>query len=108
MKVKYDKSIKQIEDKVLSGAIPSGQLLKDCILRHRRDLETGKERGIYFDHEKGLDVIKFAELLNDFKNEPAELFWWQKLEYSTSAVRGKVGASQGGVRSIFPRRFLSR
>lgn len=81
MKVKYDKSIKQIEDKILSGAIPAGQLLKDCVIRHRRDLETGKERGIYFDHEKGIDVVRFAELLNDFKNEPATLFWWQKLEY---------------------------
>lgn len=77
----YDKLIKEIEDRILSGVIPAGQLLKDCIIRHRKDLETGAERGIYFDHQKGIDVIEFAELLNDFKNEPAELFWWQRLEY---------------------------
>lgn len=80
-KRKYDKSIREIEDKILNGKIPAGQLLKDCVLRHRKDLEHAHKRGLYFDHEKGTDVIKFAELLNDFKNEPATLFWWQKLEY---------------------------
>lgn len=79
--MKYSKEIKKIEEDILSDKIPSGQFLKDAVLRQRKDLEDGYLRGIYFDHEIGQEVIDFAELLIDFKGDPMEVFWWNKLEY---------------------------
>lgn len=49
-----------IED-VLSGSIPAGSWIVKAFKRHRRDLETGAERGLHFDPTAGQDVIYFCE-----------------------------------------------
>lgn len=80
MSVKYSDEILKIENDILSGKRIAGQLLKDCIIRHRDDLQNGHKRDIHFSHEKGQDALDFAESLNGYNGEPAKLFWWQKLE----------------------------
>ena len=76
----YDSQVWEIEEDILSGKRPAGKNLIQCIKRHRKDLEDGHERGIYFDEEIGEEVLTFAESLNDYKGEPTQLFWWQRLE----------------------------
>lgn len=87
----YNQEIHEIEEDILSGKIVSGQLLKDCIIRHRKDLKEGGERGISFNCEIGQDVLDFASELNGYNGQPAVLFWWQKLElyYFFGWRRGK-------------------
>jgi phage terminase large subunit-like protein len=46
---------------VLSGAVPAGPWIIKACQRHRRDLETAKERGFYFDPAAGQRVIEFIE-----------------------------------------------
>lgn len=76
----YDKKVLRIEEDILSGARPAGELLKQCVRRHRDDLLNGEVRNIYFSHEKGMEAIEFAEALNDYRGEPTKLFWWQRME----------------------------
>lgn len=76
----YNTEIYQIEEDILSDKIPSGELMKYCIKRHRKDLQEGHERGLHFDTDIGQDVLDFAEGLNGYNGEPAVLFWEQKLE----------------------------
>ena len=48
-------------DDVLSGRIVAGNYIKKAFERHRKDLKTGKERGLHFEPDAGQYVIDFCE-----------------------------------------------
>ena len=70
-------------NKVISGEIIAGNLVKLACQRHLDDLATGYQRGLYFDYEEVVIVIEFFEnFLHHSKGEWAgqkvELSLWQK------------------------------
>lgn len=56
-------------DAVLSGEIPACTWVKQAAARHLRDLETGAERGLWFDESAAQLVIDFFGLLKHSKGE---------------------------------------
>ena len=67
---------------VLSGDVPACHWVRCACERNRRDLETGEERGLWFDEEKARTAITFFRLLKHSKGEWAgrtlELEPWQQ------------------------------
>lgn len=68
---------------VIAGRIIAGPHVRDACNRHIKDLETGPERGFFFDHEKAGWVIEFFQevlCLNggDFEGVPYDPLPWQK------------------------------
>lgn len=67
---------------VLEGAIPAGALIRQAVERHLRDLETGQERGIWFDRAAAQFAIDFFGFLKHSKGEwrglPFILEPWQQ------------------------------
>jgi len=68
---------------VVSGKIIAGPHVRGACARHLRDLETGAERGLWFDQEAALRAIGFYRdvlRLNggEFEGLPFELLLWQK------------------------------
>jgi phage terminase large subunit-like protein len=62
--MKYNPIAKKYENDILTGKIKSGKLFSLAIERHRRDLKEGHKRGLYFDHEKGQQILDFADVVN--------------------------------------------
>lgn len=67
---------------VLEGTIPAGNLIRQTVERHLRDLETAQERGIWFDRNEAQYVIDFFKFLKHSKGEwrgqPFVLEPWQQ------------------------------
>lgn len=67
---------------VVEGSIPAGALIHQAVERHLRDLETGKERGLWFDRAAAQFAIDFFNFLRHSKGEwagdPFELSPWQQ------------------------------
>lgn len=61
---------KYAED-VLSGRQIAGKHIISAVKRHLSDLETGKDRGLWFDHDAGQRVIDFTEQLRHWKGSKA-------------------------------------
>lgn len=59
---------------VVSGASVAGRLVKLACQRHLRDLETGGERGLYFDVAAAQHALGFFGYLNLAKNRPFTLY----------------------------------
>ena len=66
---------------VLSGAIVVGPWILKAVQRHVRDLETGHERGFYFDAAAGQHVQDFIETFCTPPNQetPMVLMPWQRV-----------------------------
>src|SRR5690554_4565746 len=66
---------------VLAGELPAGRLVRLACERHLRDLETGHQRGLWFDNEAAERAIAFFGFLRHSKGEWAgrafELSPWQ-------------------------------
>lgn len=71
-------------DDVLSGEVVSCRLVKLACERHRRDMETGHERGLWFDETAARMAIAFFAILHHWKGEwagqpvilePCQQFW---------------------------------
>ena len=92
------KIVQQYINSVLSNEIPACKWVKLACERHLRDLETGADRGLYFDPEAAQLVISFFGLLKHSKGEWAGqiihlepwqqfmlwvLFGWKKEEDGT-------------------------
>lgn len=69
---------------VLSGRIITGRWARMACERHRRDLENGHERGLYFDEQAAKVAIAFFSVLRHWKGEwggkpvhlePCQQFW---------------------------------
>lgn len=79
-----DFTAEQYVDDILSGTVPACRWIKLACERHRRDLETGHERGLHFDESAAKIVIAFFSVLRHWKGEwggkpiklePAQQFW---------------------------------
>ena len=72
----------QYADDVLSGKIVSCRWVRLAIERHMRDLETGHERGLYFDEDAAWHIIDFFQFCSHLKGEwagrPIDLEPWQQ------------------------------
>jgi len=70
-----------IED-VLSGKVIACHWVQAACKRHRKDLDEGKKRGLYFDHAAAKKIIVFFSLLKHSKGEwagrPITLEPWQQ------------------------------
>jgi phage terminase large subunit-like protein len=53
--------VSQYAEAVCSGEIVAGPHVRHTCERHFRDLESGHERGLYFDHEAAERVYEFFE-----------------------------------------------
>lgn len=71
-------------DSVLDGTVTACRWVRLACERHRRDLERGRERGIYFDGNAARVAIAFFSVLRHWKGEwggrpivlePAQQFW---------------------------------
>lgn len=69
-------------DDVLSGQITACRWVRLACERHRRDLETGHERGLYFDETAAKVALAFFRVLRHWKGEwagqPVTLEPWQQ------------------------------
>ncbi|MGV0961872.1 MAG: terminase large subunit [Limnohabitans sp.] len=67
---------------VLSGEVLACKWVRLAVERHMRDLETGHERGIYFDENAAWHIIDFFQFTRHLKGEwagrPIELEEWQQ------------------------------
>ena len=67
---------------VVAGDIPAGEWIRKACARHIEDMETGPERGLYFDENAGQHVIDFFGFLRHSKGKWAntvfELEPWQQ------------------------------
>lgn len=69
-------------DRVLAGIQPAGKLQRLAVERHRRDLQHGAERGLWFDRASAQHAIDFFGFLQHSKGEwartPFALSPWQQ------------------------------
>jgi phage terminase large subunit-like protein len=74
------RTAEQYIDDILSGKILAGPYIIKAFQRHRRDLETAKGRGLYFDPEAGDFVIDFCETFctPSDRDTPMQLIPWQQ------------------------------
>lgn len=74
--------VREYAEKVLSGKILAGGLIKKACERHLRDLETADMRGLYFDPDAAHHAIDFFRFLRHSKGEwggcTFELELWQR------------------------------
>lgn len=79
---RVDDPVTQYARDVVDGRIVTGRLVRLACERHLRDLETGEERGLFFDVEAARHAIDFFGYLRHSKGEWAgsivELEPWQK------------------------------
>ncbi|MCP4426913.1 MAG: terminase large subunit, partial [Chloroflexi bacterium] len=77
-------SAEQYVDDVIGGTQVACRWVKLACERHRRDLETGHERGLWFDERAAMVAIAFFSVLRHWKGEwagrpivlePAQQFW---------------------------------
>jgi phage terminase large subunit-like protein len=54
---------------VMDGSIPACQLVRQCVERHLRDLETASERGLHFDRASAEHALRFFGFLRHTKGE---------------------------------------
>ena len=80
--VLLDDPVARYASDVLSGAIVAGRPVRLACERHMRDLETGHERGLWFDGEAALYAIAFFRALRladgEHAGQPFELLLWQQ------------------------------
>lgn len=77
-----DFTAEQYVDDVLSGEVVVCRWVRLACERHRRDLETGGERGLFFDERAAKIAIAFFQVLRHWKGEwagrPVALEPWQQ------------------------------
>lgn len=61
--------VKNYADKVLSGEILAGELIKLSCERHLKDLKTSPAKGFYFDHKAAAHAIEFFSFLRLWEGE---------------------------------------
>lgn len=95
-------ALQYIQD-IESGKLPACQLIKQAIERHKNDLETGQERGLYFNPKPAnlfinwcANVLKFTK--GSQYGKPVVLEPWQIFHYYL-LFGWRVGSATG------PRRF---
>ncbi len=82
-----DHPVSRYAIEVSEGRVVAGELVRLACARHLRDLETGRERGIFFDCEAADRVIRFAAMLKHtvgpMAGRPLELQPWQVFRHGS-------------------------
>lgn len=72
----------QYADDVVSGRVVACRWVRLAVERHLNDLQTGHERGLYFDEDAAWHIIDFFQFCTHLKGEwagkPIELEPWQQ------------------------------
>ena len=72
---------------VVAGDVPAGDLVRLACERHLMDLETGADRGLWFDCQAATRIIRFARMINHTTGEmagrPLELQPWQEFRHGS-------------------------
>ena len=72
---------------VVEGREIAGELVRLACLRHLTDLETGRDRGLYFDCKAASRVLNFAELIQHttgpLAGKPLSLQPWQAFRHGS-------------------------
>lgn len=82
-----DHPVSRYATDVLEGKIVTGDLVRLACERHLLDLETGKDRGLYFDCQAASRILKFSEFIQHTTGPKAghalELEPWQKFRHGS-------------------------
>ena len=82
MLIETEKDVQLYIDSVIEGSINCGKLERLAVQRHINDLESGHERGLYFDAEAAQLALDFFPILKHSKGQwggrPFLLQGWQK------------------------------
>ena len=73
---------------VLDGTITANQWIKAACQRHQDDLESGEQRGLYFDQEEGQRFVSFFQRFlhhskGQWAGQPFTLLPWQQFMISS-------------------------
>jgi hypothetical protein len=88
---------------VIEGAIVAGNLIKRAAQRFISDLESGHERGLFFDPVAARHIVQFAELFCDLKLLPwqvfvlANIYGFKKAQWCAT-IRRSVGQHREEIR----------
>lgn len=103
-------------DAVLSGEQPACRWVRLACERHRRDLETGSARGLYFDERAAKMAIAFFSVLRHWKGEwagepvalePCQQFWvwslfgWRRADGSRRFRTGYLEVARKNGKTTF-------
>lgn len=62
-------AVRDYAEDAIAGRIVVGKLVRQAAERHIRDIETGHERGLFFDDDAAEDACRFVSLLPHVKGE---------------------------------------
>lgn len=82
-----DHPVSRYATDVMEGRIVAGELVRLACARHLRDLDTGAERGLYFDCAAADRIVNFARMLQHtvgpMAGRPLELQPWQVFRHGS-------------------------
>ncbi|KIC30060.1 terminase large subunit [Leisingera sp. ANG-M6] len=82
-----DHPVSRYAAEVVEGDIIAGDLVRLACERHLMDLETGEERGLFFDCEAANRVLNFSGLIQhttgELAGKPLELQPWQQFRHGS-------------------------
>lgn len=106
---------KEYAEAVVAGVIVAGPHVRNSCKRHLLDLETGAERGLYFDHDAAEYAFKFFEGVlklsegqfegKDFELHPSQafivgsLFGWKRADGTRRFRRAYIEQGKGNGKS---------
>ncbi len=68
---KYNPVAMRYAEDVLSGKQVAGKHIISAVNRHLADMENGRDRGLWFDHAAGQQIIDFTQQLRHWKGKKA-------------------------------------
>lgn len=82
-----DHPVSRYAASVVAGDVTTGDLVRMACERHLMDLETGRDRGLYFDCEAANMICNFAGMLQHTKGplagKPLTLQPWQEFRHGS-------------------------
>lgn len=90
---------------VIEGREVAGDLVHKACLRHLSDLETGRDRGLYFDCEEASMVLRFAQMVchttGPLAGQPLQMQPWQVFRHGSVYGWRREGSGLRRFRSTY-------
>lgn len=100
-----DHAVSKYARDVLDGRIVAGELVRLACERHMRDLETARERGLYFDCAAADRIVNFAQMLQHstgpMAGKPLKLEPWQVFRHGSVFGWKREGSGLRRFRSTY-------
>ncbi|MEP2782313.1 MAG: terminase TerL endonuclease subunit [Pseudoruegeria sp.] len=100
-----DHPVSQYARDVVEGKLIAGELVRHACERHLMDLETGADRGLYFDCQAASSIIRFAAMLSHttgpMAGKPLLLEPWQQFRQGSVFGWKKVENGKRRFRSTY-------